>query len=159
MSVRRAAAALGISIDTAGLYIEAAETAYLAFGCPFFAWSARKRSARNRKLYPIDTGLRRVAVTTTGKDRGKQLECATYLLLRRRFGRVSYWRGAGEVDFVVEGTRGPIPVQVTWDAPTERARRAVDAFHEAHPKAVEPVFVTAQSLAAGLRELPEPTPD
>lgn len=46
-----------------------------------------------------------------------------------------------------------------WDEPTERARRAVDAFHEAHPRAAEPVFVTAQSLAAGLPELPEPTPD
>lgn len=159
MSIRRAAAALGISIDTSGLYIEAAETAYLAFGCPFFAWSARKRSARNRKFYPIDTGLRRVAVTTTGHDRGKQLECATYLLLRRRFGQVSYWRGAGEVDFIVEGAGGPIPVQVSWDEPTERARRAVDAFHEEHPQAAEPVFLTAASLAAGLPELPEPTPN
>jgi hypothetical protein len=45
-----------------------------------------------------------------------------------------------------------------WDEPTERARRAVDAFHKAHPRAAEPVFVTAQSLAAGLPELPEPTP-
>ena len=153
MSVRRAAASLGISIDTTSLYVEAAETAYLAFGCPFFAWSARKRAARNRKFYPIDTGLRRVSITTTGQDRGKQLECATYLLLRRRFGTVSYWRGDGEVDFVVEGSRGPIPVQVSWDGPTERACRAVDAFHEAHPQASEAVFVTAESFATGLPEL------
>lgn len=156
--MRRATAARGISIDTTGLYIEAAETAYLAFGCPFFAWSARKRAARNRKFYQIDTGLRRVAVTATGQDRGKQLECATYLLLRRRFGQVSYWRGKGEVDFVVEGGGGPIPVQVSWDEPPERARRAVDAFHEEHPRAIEPVFVTAKALAAGLPELPGPTP-
>ena len=115
--------------------------------------SARKRAARNRKFYPIDTGLRRVAITTTGQDRGKQLECATYLLLRRRFGTVSYWRGDGEVNFVVEGSRGPIPVQVSWDGPTERACRAVDAFHEAHPQAVEAVFVTADSFATGLPEL------
>jgi len=54
---------------------------------------------------------------------GKQLECATYLLLRKRFGTVSYWRGEGEVDFVVEGSRGPIPVQVSWDGPTQRACR------------------------------------
>ena len=66
------------------------------------------------------------------------------------------WRGDGEVDFVVEGDRGPIPIQVSWDEPTERARRAVDAFHEAHPTAAEPVFVTAKSLAAGLPELPAP---
>jgi predicted AAA+ superfamily ATPase len=154
MSVRRAAASLGISVDTTSLYIEAAETAYLAFGCPFFAWSARKRAARNRKFYPVDTGLRRIAVTATGQDRGKQLECATYLLLRRRFGEVSYWRGAGEVDFVINAGRGPTPVQVSWDQPTERARRAVDEFHEAHPTAREPVFVTARSFAAGVPDLP-----
>jgi predicted AAA+ superfamily ATPase len=153
MSVRRAAAALGISVDTAGLYVDAAESAYLAFGCPFFAWSARKRLARNRKFYPVDTGLRRVAVTLTGHDRGKQLECATFLLLRRRFRDVAYWRGAGEVDFVVDAGRGPVPVQVSWEEASERSRRGVDEFHETHPTAGEPVFVTAASFAAGVPEL------
>jgi predicted AAA+ superfamily ATPase len=153
MSVRRAAAALGISVDTAGLYVEAAESAYLALGCPFFAWSARKRLARNRKFYPVDTGLRRVSVTATGQDRGKQLECAAFLLLRRRFRDVHYWRGVGEVDFVVDAGRGPVPVQVSWDEVSERARRGVDEFHEAHPTAGEPVFVTAESFAAGVPEL------
>lgn len=154
MSVRRAAAALGISVDTAGLYVEAAESAYLAMSCPFFAWSARKRLVRNRKFYPIDTGLRRVSVTATGQDRGKQLECATFLVLRRRFGQVFYWRGAGEVDFVVTSDRGPVPVQVSWDGPAERSRRAVDEFHASHPQATEPVFVSAESFAAGLPDLP-----
>ena len=153
MSVRRAAAALGISVDTAGLYIEAAESAYLAMSCPFFAWSARKRMVRNRKFYPVDTGLRRVSVTATGQYRGKQLECATFLLLRRRLGQVFYWRGAGEVDFVVAGDRGPVPVQVSWGEPSERSRRAVDEFHAAHPQAAEPVFVSAESFAAGLPDL------
>jgi predicted AAA+ superfamily ATPase len=153
MSVRRAAAALGISVDTAGLYVDAAESAYLAFSCPFFAWSARKRLARNRKFYPVDTGLRRVAVTLAGQDRGKQLECATFLLLRRRFRDVAYWRGAREVDFVVDAGRGPVPVQVSWAGTTERSLRGVDEFHETHPKAGEPVFVTAESFAAGLPEL------
>jgi predicted AAA+ superfamily ATPase len=145
-------------VDTAGLYIDAAESAYLAIGCPFFAWSARKRLARNRKFYPIDTGLRRVAVSAVGRDRGKQLECAALLLLRRRFGRVSYWRTKGEVDFVVEGPRGPIPVQVSWETTTDRARRAVDEFHAAHPTAAEAVFVTSASFAAGVPELPDPEP-
>jgi predicted AAA+ superfamily ATPase len=154
MSVRRAAAALGISVDTAGLYVEAAESAYLALACPFFAWSARRRLARNRKFYPVDTGLRRVSVTTTGQDRGKQLECAVFLLLRRRFRDVSYWRGTGEVDFVVEAGRRPVPVQVSWDEASERARRGIDEFHAAHPTAAEGVFVTAASFMAGVPELP-----
>ncbi len=153
-SLRRVAAVLGISVDTAGLYVDAAESAYLAIGCPYFTWSTRQRLVRNRKYYPIDTGLRRVSITTTGRDRGEQLEAATFLLLRRRFRQVSYWRGSGEIDFVVESTRGLVPVQVSYDAPTERARRAVDEFHETHPTAAEPVFVTAKSFVAGVPELP-----
>jgi len=154
MSVRRAAAALGISVDTAGLYVEAAESAYLAMSCPFFAWSERKRLARNRKFYPVDPGLRRVSVMATGLDRGKQLEFATFLALRHRFREVFYWRGAGEVDFVVATDGGPAPVQVSWDGPSQRSRLAVDAFHAAHPHAAEPVFVSAESFAAGLPDLP-----
>ncbi|MEX0671423.1 MAG: ATP-binding protein [Pirellulales bacterium] len=153
LSVRRAAAALGISVDTAGLYVDAAESAYLSISCPFFTWSARKRLVRNRKFYPIDTGLRRVSVTATGQDRGKTLECATFLLLRRRFPTVQYWRGVGEVDFVVDTGRGPVPVQVSWDTISDRSRRAVDEFHAAHPTAAEPVFVTAASFEAGVPEL------
>jgi uncharacterized protein len=156
MSVRRAAAALGISVDTAGLYVEAAESAYLAMACPYFAWSARKRLARNRKFYPIDTGLRRVCVGTTGRDRGKQLECAAFLLLRRRFGHVSYWRGRGEVDFVIDHNGMPTPVQVSWTEATDRARAAVDEFQSSHPHAGEAVFITAESYDAGVPELSGP---
>jgi predicted AAA+ superfamily ATPase len=58
LSVRRAAAALGVANDTTSLYVDAAESAYIALACPYFAWSERKRIVRNRKYYPIDTGLR-----------------------------------------------------------------------------------------------------
>lgn len=153
VSVRRLAAALGMAADTTALYLDAIEGAYLAFGCTYFAWSERKRSARNKKYYPVDTGLRRVAVTKTGADRGKMLECATYVLLRRRFGEVFYWRDRGEVDFVVLQGGDPVPIQVSWDAPSERHREGVDAFHEEHPRAREACFVTAEAFEQGLPEL------
>lgn len=154
LSIRRAAAAIGMAVDTTGLYIDAAESAYLAFGCPFFAWSERKRASRNRKFYPVDTGLRRVSVTTTGADRGKQLECAVFLLLRRRYREVCYWRNRGEVDFVVEHGGKATPVQVAWGGPAERHLRAIDDFHEQHPHAGEAVVVTAESFERGVPELP-----
>ena len=62
--------AAGIAVDTAAGYLAACEAAYLVFSVPYFAFSDRKRSARNKKYYPIDTGLRRMAVTRTGTDRG-----------------------------------------------------------------------------------------
>jgi hypothetical protein len=150
LSLRRIAGATGITADTAGQYLEACEAAYLLFGCPFFAFSERKRAGRRRKYFPIDTGLRRVAVTHGGADRGKSLECATYLALRRRFGEVSYWREREEVDFVVQTDGRIVPVQVTWDEPLDRHHRALEAFYEQHPGAEEPTFVTAGSFEQAL---------
>ncbi len=156
LSIRRMAAALGIASDTASLYLEAIESAYLAFSCPFFVWSERKRTVRNKKYYPVDTGLRRVAVTRTGEDRGKMLECATFILLRKRFREVYYWRGKGEVDFVVLRRGDPVPVQVSWEGPTERHHKALDEFYAAEPRAAEAVFVTPESYELGLPDLDTP---
>jgi uncharacterized protein len=156
LSARRAAAAIGVTDDTAALYLDAAEAAFLVFACPFFAWSARKRSARHRKWYPIDPGLRRMVVTRTGADRGKQLECATFLVLRRRYRDVFYWRNGGEVDFVVLQDGRPVPVQVSWDAPLERHQKGLDSFFQAHHDAGEAVFVDAAAFADGLPTLPGP---
>jgi len=152
-SIRRMAAALGIASDTVSLYLDAIEGAYLAFSCPYFVWSERKRSVRNKKYYPVDTGLRRVAVTRTGEDRGKMLECATFILLRKRFRDVYYWRGKGEVDFVVLRKGDPVPIQVSWEGPTDRHFEALDEFQVAEPRAAEPVFVTPESYQLGLPEL------
>ena len=149
LSLRRIAGAVGVAVETVAVYLEACEAAYLLFGVPYFARSERKRAARQRKYYPIDTALRRVTVTRTGADRGKALECATHLALRRELGQVSYWRGAGEVDFVVLRDGVPVPVQVTWGAPESRHERALDAFYEAHPDAAEAIFVTAESFGEG----------
>jgi len=154
LSVRRVAGALGIASDTASLYLEAVENAYLAFACPFFAWSARKQAARNKKYYPVDHGLRRVAVVAGGGDRGKQLECATFVRLRQRYAQVCYWRGRGEVDFVVEHRGKATPVQVGIDGQLERHQKALDEFYEQHPHAAEAVFVGLTEYERGIPELP-----
>lgn len=148
-SLRRLAGAIGVSADTASLYVEAIESAYLVFSCPFFAYSERKRQVRNRKYYPIDTGLRRACITRTGEDRGRSLECAVFLALRRHFGQVAYWRGRGEVDFVVEGGGRPVPLQVSWDGPTDRGEAALEEFYEAFPQAADPVWVDAERFERG----------
>lgn len=153
MSLRRVAAATGIAVDTASSYLEACEAAYLLFSCPYFAFSERKRASRNRKYYPIDTGLRRVVVSRGGQDRGKALECAVHLALRRRFGQVFYWRDRGEVDFVVQVGDRIVPVQVSWDEPAERHDRALVDFYERFPQAEEPVFITASSFETALERM------
>ncbi|MYF00497.1 MAG: ATP-binding protein [Gammaproteobacteria bacterium] len=146
LSLRRIAAASGIAVETVAAYLEACEQAYLLFSCPWFAFSERKRSHRNRKYYPVDTALRRVSVTRAGQDMGKALECATFVELRKRGFDVFYWRDAGEVDFVVQSVNGPTPIQVTIDGAAERHMRSLDAFHESFPSACEPVIVTMDNF-------------
>ncbi len=149
LSMRRLAGATGVAVETTQNHLDACEAAYLVFGVPFFAYSERKRAAHPKKFYPVDTGLRRVVVTRTGDDVGKHLECATFLVLRKRFGAVSYWRGDGEVDFVVQRADGSVvPVQVSWGGPLERHERALERFYEAHPHAAEAAFVHEDSFAA-----------
>jgi len=156
LSIRRAAAAIGVAHDTATLYLEAPEGAYMVLSCPFFAWSERERAARPRKYYPIDTGPRRSLVTRAGDDVGKHLECATFLALRRRFRDVYYWRGRGEVDFVVLDEGRPRPILVSVDerirSPGNLHRKGGDC-----PGSVSPLRETggAAALARGaLRSRP-----
>ncbi len=153
LSLRRVAAACGIAVDTAKVWLAACEDAYLLFSCPYFAWSERKRAARKRKYYPVDNGLRRVVVTPGGQDRGKSLETAVHLALRRRCGPVSYWRNQGEVDFVLQRERRVTPIQVSWEEPAERHHRALDDFYEHFPHADEAVFVTAETFETALDAL------
>ena len=147
LSLRRIAAASGVAVETVSAYLEACEQAYVLFSCPWFAFSERKRSQRNRKYYPVDTALRRVSVTRTGSDAGKALECATFVELRKRYRDVFYWRAAGEVDFVIQSGGTPTPIQVTLDGATERHLRSLDAFYEAFPHSGEAVVVTMENFA------------
>ena len=120
----------------------------------FFAYSERKRASYNRKYYPVDSGLRRSVTATTGADEGKALECAVFVELRRRYREVSYWRGEGEVDFVVQEGRAVRPVQVSLHGLEARHERGLASFYEAHPHADEALVVTAKSFARWVRERP-----
>jgi predicted AAA+ superfamily ATPase len=147
MSLRRLAGATGVAVETTQSHLEACEAAYLVFGVPFFAWSERARATHPKKYYPVDTGLRRVVVTRTGADVGKHLECATFLALRQRYGAVSYWRGDGEVDFVVQRDDGvAIPVQVSLGGAQPRHHRALERFYEQFPQAGEAVVVDEENF-------------
>lgn len=159
LSLRRISAASGLAVETVSAYLDACEQAYLLFACPWFAYSERKRRIRNRKYYPVDTGLRRVAVTRAGRDLGKALECATFIELKKRHGNVFYWRATGEVDFVVQTGAGPTPIQVAVDGAKERHWSALDAFYEAFPHATEPLIVTMADFPEVLAQLEDADPD
>lgn len=153
LSLRRVSGAAGVSVETAGSYLTAAESAYLLLSCPFFAYSLRKRNARNKKYYPIDPGLRRAVVTKTGEDLGKLFENMIFIELARRFSEIFYWRDKGEVDFIVVTRSDPTPIQVSLKTPQDRHYKALEYFYESFPNASEALIITEENLAESLSEI------
>lgn len=154
ISQRSLAGMLGITTDTVGTHLWACEAAYMILSCPFFTYSERQRTARNRKYYPIDVGLRNAVATKTGLDRGKSLETIVFHHLRKHYREVNYWRGTGEVDFVTSGPEGIIPYQVSWEGIKERHRSALQEFSMAFPQAQPPIVVTRETIEAFLTQTP-----
>lgn len=147
LSLRRIAGAVQLSPDTVSHYLQACEDAYLIFSCPYFAYSEAKRIRNNRKYYAIDTGLRRAISARSGQDLGKDFENMVYLLLRRKTSDICYWKGKGEVDFVVSTAKGVTPIQVTYGDPKPRHDDALEEFYQQFPHANEAIYATPDSLA------------
>jgi uncharacterized protein len=146
LSLRRIAGTVQLSPETVSHYLQACEDAYLIFSCPYFAYSETKRVRHNRKYYAIDTGLRRAISTRSGQDLGKDFENLVYLHLRRKTADISYWKGKGEVDFVVNTSDGIVPIQVTYGQPQPRHDDALEEFYRQFPHAREAIYVTPDAL-------------
>lgn len=147
LSLRRIAGAVQLSPETVSHYLQACEDAYLIFSCPFFAHSEAKRTRHNRKYYTIDTGLRRAISTRGGNDLGKDFENLVYQTLRRKTADICYWKGHGEVDFVINTSDGVTPIQVTFGEPQQRHDDALEAFFQQFPHANEAIYVTPDSFS------------
>jgi uncharacterized protein len=141
LSYRNIARSFGTTPDTVKTYIDAFELAYLCVACPFFAYSERVTQVHPRKYYPIDLGLRASVASRTGADIGKSLEAAVLLHLRKSHRRVYYWKGRGEVDFVVETPQGLLPIQVSVGDEKTRHVAAVEEFARAHRGVLAPKFI------------------
>lgn len=154
LSFRKIAAVTGLSVDTVKSYLEAAEYAYLLFACPYFSFSEKKRLARQKKYYPIDTGLRHAITNTSHRDLGKSLELLIFLQLKKNHENVCYWQepGMGEVDFVAIQGSTITPYQVTWDKSEPRHEKALSKFYEYYPQANEAVLITKDNAVDFLNE-------
>ncbi len=144
LSYRKIAAVTGLTVDTVKSYLEACEDAYLLFACHYFAFSEKKQLSRQKKYYPIDTGMRHAITSTTGKDLGKSLELMVFLRLKQTYEKVFYWQELhkGEVDFVAVRGNTLTPYQVTWEGPQSRHEKSLQHFYEKFPHANEAVFIT-----------------
>ena len=135
-----------ITVDTVKKYVEGLESAYLLLSCPYFTYSERKSVVRPKKYYPIDVGIYDAIIVQSEKDIGKKLEIIVFHCLRRKYREVYYWRGKGEVDFVVVDEKGVQPIQVTVGETKERHMSAFVEFKKEFPNALEPMVISMQNV-------------
>ncbi len=108
---------------------------YLFFPVCIHSGSERSRMVNPRKVYAVDTGMIRACSRSTSPDWGRLLENFVFMELRRRTGRIEYYRtqSGREVDFYVSYTSGKISlIQSTAKMEDEKtAEREISALSEA----------------------------
>ena len=111
--------------------LDAMDEAYLSFRVPILSPKVKDAMRYPKKLYAIDTGIANIVGIRFTENVGRLSENAVARHLRQRFREVYYYRGRGEVDFVVkEGLKVTHAIQVTWDI-DESWEREVEGLLEA----------------------------
>ncbi|MDO8647206.1 MAG: ATP-binding protein [Candidatus Diapherotrites archaeon] len=123
------------SVNTAISFISYFEDSYLLFTVPRFDYSLKKQQANPKKIYAIDNGFAKVNSITFSKDRGKMLENAVFLQLRRNFRDIYYYSGKKECDFLIkEKEKITQAIQVCYELTEENKEREINGLLEAMEK-------------------------
>nr|MDO8118677.1 ATP-binding protein [Candidatus Sigynarchaeota archaeon] len=106
VSLRTVRNALGLSYDTIKDYLSFFRDAFLFFTIDYFSYSVKEQEIKPSKIYFIDNGLRNAIAFKFSKDEGKLVENLVFLDLKSRGKEVYYWKGKGEVDFIIKESDG-----------------------------------------------------
>jgi len=120
------------STNTAVAYVSHLEDSYLLFTVPRFSSSYKKQIANPKKVYSIDTGFASSNSASFSEDKGRMLENAVFLGLRRKHKNIFYFREKHECDFLVK-ERGKIveAIQVCYKLDEDNKEREISGLKEA----------------------------
>jgi len=114
LSYNRIADTLHISPDTVREYTGYAENAFLLYPVKKFDYSVKKQLANPKKIYCIDTGIINSVAFAFSENRGRLLENAVFIALKKMHGEIYYHKDRYECDFLVKTNRKIIlALQVT----------------------------------------------
>jgi len=120
------------STNSAISYVSYLEDSYLLFTVPKFSYSLKKQSVNPKKVYVIDNGLADVNSVSFSANRGRMLENAVFLDLRRDGKNIFYFKGDKECDFLVkEENKITQAIQVCYNLTEENKNRELDGLIEA----------------------------
>ncbi len=118
---------LGVgSMNTIKSYADFMENSYLVFLVSKFSYSLKEQIVAVKKIYCIDNGIADAVAFQFSSNRGKFLENAVFLELRRRFSEIFYYKTSNnlEVDFLVKsGTNDMRLIQVADNLGNDRIRQ------------------------------------
>lgn len=134
------------SVNTVISYIGYLENSWLFSTINKYAYSVKEQQIAAKKLYCIDTGLATSVGFSFSKNKGKLMENAVYLQLRRKYQDIYYYKTNqdGEVDFFLPKEEMLIQVAQKFDMPEmqEREQGALIASRKELKKAKRLVIVT-----------------
>ncbi|MCX6778449.1 MAG: ATP-binding protein, partial [Candidatus Micrarchaeota archaeon] len=122
------------AVQTVIDYISYFQESFLLFAVQKFDYSYRKRLIGPKKIYAVDTGLAKNLSATFSEDRGRMLENAVYLELRRRHGpdSVFFYKGNRECDFIISKKGKPaMAIQAAYSLDRDNEKRETAGLVEA----------------------------
>lgn len=103
VSYKRLADIFQVSQDLAQSYITYLEEAFIIHSLSFYSLKASERTRNPFKVHALDLGLRKVASLSASMDETKLIETQVHnTLLRKKTDGIFYWKGEGEIDFLIQ---------------------------------------------------------
>lgn len=144
------------SVNTVKSYIDYLENSWLFFVVNKYAYSVKEQQIAAKKIYSIDTGLAGSVGFSFSENKGKLMENAVYLQLRRKHQAIYYYKTTQgyEVDFFLPKENAFIQVSQYFDSPEtqERELRAITAAVKEQKEIATHIVVTESDKKTLTRE-------
>ncbi|HRZ80076.1 MAG TPA: ATP-binding protein [bacterium] len=135
-------------LDTIREYLSYGISAHLFYEHTFFSYSLKESFNRPRKVYGIDTGLRKAVSFTFSQDTGRMVENLVYLALRRSSDSLYYFTEKNEIDFVLKNNDDSLSlfnVCYSDDIP-ERELKGIENFSKRSGKKISGQYIISDSV-------------
>ncbi len=106
-----------ISFSKVAKYIDYFKESMLCYELESYNPSLKSRQRSLKKIYSVDTGLANIVSMSFSEDKGRLLENAVFLELKRQSKEIYYYKQQDyEVDFIVrENNKDTEAIQVAWN--------------------------------------------
>jgi uncharacterized protein len=120
---------ISVSKETILEYLSYLKEINLVFSVPIYSFSLKQQQVNPSKIYTIDNGLRNAVSFKFSEDEGRLAENLVFIELKRKLKEIYYWKGKGEVDFVIKNKDNSVDlINVCYN--NEIPEREVNSINE-----------------------------